>query len=219
MIMKFLYFILIFIFKIFTELYYVSEELFDYNLPKHYVYDYIIGKVSLKIYCTFFLFSVIKRFFDLQIINDVLNFIFSVGSGSSGSLISSNLKGKVLLIEAGGFGNSFSFNIPILQPLLIRSSYDWKYNTVSQIDSCKALNNNQSFWPAGKILSGTSRLNNMIYHTGHYTDYIDIVDRIHAKELFEKVKESIPIKETNFKSKISHDLIKAAKDLGFDGKF
>ncbi|KAL7038499.1 hypothetical protein ACKWTF_009588 [Chironomus riparius] len=79
------------------------------------------------------------------------------------------------------------------------------------------MNDNTCFWPTGKIISGTHRLNNMIYHKGHAIDYADFFKDINdAKKYFRMNEESIPVSETNFKSAVSHAFIKAGKILGFD---
>lgn len=142
---------------------------------------------------------------------------FSVGSGSAGSNLH-DLKGNVLLIEAGGYGSSFIFNIPIIQPLLLGSDYDHKHETVPQKYSCKALEDQKSFWPTGKIIAGTTRLNNMIYHRCHHSDYEDFVDKDEAEEYFDKIEGEVPVTETYFKSQLSHAFIQGSKELGFDGK-
>lgn len=82
----------------------------------------------------------------------------------------SNAGAKILLIEAGGPPIYF-LNIPVIAPLLVNTIYDWKYKTVPQENACFGLNNNRSSWPAGKILGGSGRLNNMIYVKGHPDDY------------------------------------------------
>ncbi|KAG5669339.1 hypothetical protein PVAND_017227 [Polypedilum vanderplanki] len=177
----FLYFILITIFKIFSEFLFFTENSFDSSLPVEDNYDFIV-----------------------------------VGSGSSGGLIATNLKGKVLLIEAGAYGSGVFFNIPIIQPLLLRSKYDWKHETISQENSCKAMNGNKCFWPAGKILSGSHRLNNMIYHRGFKEDYENYVNGNLAEKLFEEVEKNIPVSETNFKSKAGEAFIYGMKEIGFE---
>jgi len=97
-----------------------------------------------------------------------------------------------LLLEAGG-NVPFFLDIPLLGPLIQNSVYDWQYATVSQEHACKGLINNvniltylciytknldnyqdflqQSRWPRGKILGGSSRLNYMAYVLGHRLDY------------------------------------------------
>ncbi len=122
------------------------------------------------------------------------------------------------MIESGGYGSSFLFNIPIVQPLLFRSDYDHKHETVPQRHSCKGLIGNKSFWQSGKILAGSTRINNMIYHRCYPADYEDFIDRKEAETLFEKIEEEVPVTETYFKSSLSKAFVSSAKELGFDGE-
>lgn len=123
-----------------------------------------------------------------------------------------------MLLEAGGYGSSFIFNIPLIQPLLLRSDYDYKHETIPQKFSCKALKDQKSFWPNGKIIAGTTRLNNMIYHRCHENDYEDFIVKDEASKYFEKMEKEVPVNETLFKSPLSHAFIDGSKELGFDGK-
>ncbi|XP_008553797.1 glucose dehydrogenase [FAD, quinone] isoform X1 [Microplitis demolitor] len=96
-----------------------------------------------------------------------------VGAGSAGITLAAKLIDaghKIIIIEAGGTAPTFA-DIPVLAPLFQLSNYDWQYKTVPQNHSCKALINNQSLWPMGKILGGSSRLNYMAYVEGHQDDY------------------------------------------------
>ncbi|XP_070500172.1 glucose dehydrogenase [FAD, quinone]-like [Chironomus tepperi] len=179
----------------------------------YYIYFVIIATFK---FFTHYL-NVIEVFMDRDLPADTIYDYIIVGSGSSGGVIASNLKGKVLLIEAGGYGSGFLFNIPIVQPLLLRSDYDWKHETVPQDNSCKGMNDNTCFWPTGKIISGTHRLNNMIYHRGHSVDYAEFFDDPKdANKYFEMNEESIPVSETNFKTVVSQAFIQAGKMLGFN---
>lgn len=90
--------------------------------------------------------------------------------------------------------------------------------TVPQKNSCKALNDQRSVWPSGKIIAGTTRLNNMIYHRCHPSDYEDLLDKNGAEKYFKKVEKEVPVSETYFKSLLSHAFIDGSKKLGFDGK-
>lgn len=58
----------------------------------------------------------------------------------------------------------------------------------------------------------------MIYHRCHYTDYEDILSKSEAEHFFKQVEEEVPVKETYFKSKLSHAFINASLELGFNGK-
>lgn len=98
------------------------------------------------------------------------------------------------MLEAGGAAPPF-LDIPLIAPMIQKTPYDWQYVTIPQKHACKALINNvstfafcekkiqyilyllhrfllqQSRWPRGKILGGTSRLNYMAYVLGHWMDY------------------------------------------------
>ncbi|XP_076165460.1 glucose dehydrogenase [FAD, quinone] [Ptiloglossa arizonensis] len=105
---------------------------------------------------------------DLQVYDYIV-----VGAGTAGATLSARLAEygyKILLLEAGGTAPSF-LDIPLLAPLIQNSPYDWQYTTVPQQNACKGLINNQSKWPMGKLLGGTSRLNYMLYVRGHSSDY------------------------------------------------
>jgi choline dehydrogenase len=121
-----------------------------------------------------------------------------------------------LLIEAGSYGDSFILNIPIVQPLIVKSNYDWQYKTQSQKYSCKAFKDEKCSWTLGKILGGSHRINNMIYHRGNQSDYEDLIDLEEFEELFSSYESSTPISEGKFHSKVAESFIKAAKFLGFE---
>lgn len=96
-----------------------------------------------------------------------------VGAGSAGAILAMRLaedKHNVLLLEAGGTAPPF-LDIPLLAPIIQQTAYDWQYITVPQKYACKGLVNNQSRWPRGKILGGSSCLNYMAYVLGHRLDY------------------------------------------------
>lgn len=141
--------------------------------------------------------------------------MFLVGSGSAGS-IAAGLKGRVLVLEAGSNGDSFLLNIPIVQPLLQKSSFDWSFEAEPQPNSCRALKKNQSQWPMGKIFGGSHRLNNLIYHRGHPFDYEPFLTQSEAKKLLDEYEQSFPISEGCFKSKVAEAFVQAGKYLGFE---
>lgn len=97
-----------------------------------------------------------------------------VGAGSSGAVMASRLSEDknvhVLLIEAGGNENPMS-DIPRAAPFLQKSPLDWQYLSEPQESSCWGLVNNQSRWPRGKLLGGSSVLNYMLYVRGNKRDY------------------------------------------------
>ena len=131
-------------------------------------------------------------------------------------MIASGLKGRVFVIEAGSKGDSILFNIPVAQPMLHRSSFDWSFSTTSQENACKALNNNQSHWPLGKILGGSHRLNNMVYHRGHHSDYEDFITKQDAEKLFEENEKNSNVSLGRFYSPVSKAFVEAGNYLGFD---
>lgn len=97
-----------------------------------------------------------------------------VGAGTAGCVLanrlSENPKWKVLLIEAGGNENLL-MDIPLLTHFFQQLQINWKYTTEPQTNTCLALKNQQSNWPRGKVMGGSSVLNYMIYTRGNYRDY------------------------------------------------
>lgn len=198
---KFIYIVAIVLFNFFLVVLFNYDRFFDRIYPKHKSYDYIIGK-SVK--------------FPISQKNWHFYYYILVGTGSAGSVIASNLKGKVLVIEAGSRGDNFLLNIPIIQPLLQRSPFDWSYETLPQSDACRALNGNQSNWPMGKLFGGSHRLNNMVYHRGHHSDYDSFIGEKDAERWFQEYEESASISSENFRSSIAEAFVTAGNELGFD---
>ena len=126
----------------------------------------------------------------------------------------------MLVVEAGG-SSSLLFDIPILQPLLQRSSFDWKYETEPQQGACLGLKENRSFWPMGRIFGGTHMLNNMIYHKGHSSDYQDWCENFieEENEHFAKIESEMPVEQTKYKSKLAESFVEAGEILGFESSF
>ncbi|KAJ8688106.1 hypothetical protein QAD02_023901 [Eretmocerus hayati] len=140
-------------------------------------FSLIIYSIGITIFLHYvslsYLYTYYKDWFLCDIKNSSSFDYIIVGAGSAGSVLAERLSkagAKILLIEAGGTPSYF-FNIPVIAPILFNSVYDWQYKTVPQEYSCKGLINNQSIWTSGKILGGSSRLNNMIYVQGHHEDY------------------------------------------------
>lgn len=131
-------------------------------------------------------------------------------------MLASDLNGSVIVIEAGSKGDSFLFNIPVAQPMLQKSSFDWNFATTTQENACKALNKNQSRWPMGMIQGGSHRLNNMIYHRGHHSDYEHFITKLDADQLFHENEKHSPASPGLFHSAVSEAFIEAGKSLGFE---
>lgn len=99
-----------------------------------------------------------------------------VGAGSSGCVVANRLSeienATVLLIEAGGVDSLHSdVDIPLAYLRLQLTDVDWQYKTVPQKQACFLLHSNQSAWPRGKLLGGTSGINAMVYTRGNRADY------------------------------------------------
>lgn len=78
---------------------------------------------------------------------------------------------RVLLLEAGG-NPPWPTNIPLFAlEMLKRPEINWQYKTVPQRFSQFGMYNNQSLWPRGKVLGGSSVLNYMLYVRSHPMDY------------------------------------------------
>ena len=99
-----------------------------------------------------------------------------VGGGSAGSVVASRLSEdkdkKVLLLEAGGhWDENHLLHIPAHWPDLQYTVHDWGYYTEPQNVSCLGLKDRRAFWPAGRVLGGTSMLNAVQYTRGSRYDY------------------------------------------------
>ncbi|KAG1670507.1 Glucose dehydrogenase [FAD, quinone] [Nymphon striatum] len=128
-----------------------------------------------------------------------------IGAGSAGSVVASRLSEdpsiSVLLLEAGGHETLLS-RIPVLAADLQRSNVDWKFKTVPQEHACFGLKNQQSLWPRGKIMGGSSTINYMLYVRGNRKDY-DHWERLGAKGWsFEDVLPYFIKSERNMDSKM-----------------
>ncbi|XP_018303610.1 glucose dehydrogenase [FAD, quinone] [Mycetomoellerius zeteki] len=139
-----------------------------------------------------------------------------VGAGSAGTILATNLaedKHSVLLLEAGGTA-PFFLDIPLLTPIIQNTVYDWQYVTVPQEHACKGLINNQSRWPRGKILGGTSRLNFMAYVLGHRLDYEKWFPDF--AETVAKNGESISISDLRWTTDFADVILNALKELNYN---
>ncbi|KAF5286482.1 hypothetical protein FQR65_LT12565 [Abscondita terminalis] len=96
-----------------------------------------------------------------------------VGAGSAGSVVANRLseisEWKILLLEAGKTGNDFT-EIPGMVPYLIRSDYNWGFNSTPQTECCQGMGGVCPY-PRGRSLGGTSTINALIYARGNRADY------------------------------------------------
>lgn len=95
-----------------------------------------------------------------------------VGGGSAGSVmagrLSEDVNTNVVLLEAGGKGDSWLVNTPAAAVAMLPTSINnYAFETVPQ----KGLNGRRGYQPRGKCLGGSSAINAMIYTRGHRSDY------------------------------------------------
>lgn len=94
-----------------------------------------------------------------------------VGAGSAGCLLANRLSAdpncKVLVLEAGGPDNDPKLRVPWIWKNLFGTEVDWNYKTEPQ----PQLDGRQIDWPRGKVVGGSSSINNMIYIRGNKWDF------------------------------------------------
>ena len=98
-----------------------------------------------------------------------------VGAGSAGCVLANRLSempnATVLLIEAGGPDTKPEIHIPMTYFTLQLTEVDWQYTTVPQKNTSFVTYGQQSAWPRGKVLGGSSSINAMVYTRGNKQDY------------------------------------------------
>jgi choline dehydrogenase len=93
-----------------------------------------------------------------------------IGAGSAGCVVAARLAeagARVLLLEAGGAGDSASIRVPALIDAQLDGPEDWGYRTVAQT----GLLGRRIFLSRGRCLGGTSAINAMVYMRGNRGDY------------------------------------------------
>ncbi|XP_045771476.1 glucose dehydrogenase [FAD, quinone]-like [Maniola jurtina] len=174
----------------------------------------------------FSIFTYLVYYYDLLTTsNDMLeeyDFII-VGSGTAGSLIADRLSKETnytfIVLEAGGRGHPFH-DIPAFGPLLHGSVFDWQYETAPQENACHAMEDSKCKLTQGKMLGGSSKLNNMIHIRGNTSHYANWFHGKYTKEYIEEqfnyVESNIfPLHNLQYHSQLSDILLDAAKELGF----
>jgi choline dehydrogenase len=94
-----------------------------------------------------------------------------VGAGSAGCVLAARLTEEpdvsVLLLEAGPSDRRPEVAVPLLFPRLFGTRRDWGYRTEPQSE----LDGRRLYWPRGRMLGGSSSLNDMVWIRGHRSDY------------------------------------------------
>ena len=116
----------------------------------------------------------------VKYVDDSYEFII-IGGGSAGSVLAPRLsedkQTRVLLLESGGdYTKNSSYHVPLSWIQLQNTSVDWQYYTEPQKYSMFGYNNNQCFWPRGKVLGGSSIINAMLYVRGNHRDFDEWAD-------------------------------------------
>ncbi|XP_063825345.1 glucose dehydrogenase [FAD, quinone]-like [Ostrinia nubilalis] len=146
-----------------------------------------------------------------------------VGSGTAGSVIAHRLATETnftfIVLEAGGKGSPL-FDIPVLGPMLHGSVYDWQLETTPQENACLAMNDKICKLPQGKIVGGSSKLNNMIHVRGNISHYVDWFQGKYTKgfikQQFQFVEDNIlHLDNIQYESELATAIVEAAKELGY----
>ncbi|MGY1638683.1 GMC family oxidoreductase [Geodermatophilus sp. SYSU D00742] len=94
-----------------------------------------------------------------------------VGGGAAGCVLAARLSEdgatRVLLLEAGPAARRPEVAVPATYPLLFGTSRDWRHVTAAQ----DRLGGRQLSWPRGRMLGGSSAMNDMVYVRGNRADY------------------------------------------------
>ncbi|XP_004921999.1 glucose dehydrogenase [FAD, quinone] isoform X1 [Bombyx mori] len=146
-----------------------------------------------------------------------------VGSGTAGSIIAHRIATETnytyIVLEAGSKGHGL-LDIPVLSPFLHKSVYDWNYETSPQENACWGMVDHKCRLPQGKIVGGSSKLNNMVHVRGNISHYADWFHRKYSndyiKKQFEFVeKHFLHLDDLQYESKLVDSVLSAATEFGY----
>ncbi|XP_051160896.1 glucose dehydrogenase [FAD, quinone]-like [Leptopilina boulardi] len=165
-----------------------------------------------------------------------------IGAGSGGATVASRLSEKkcysILLLEAGLDEISW-VQVPSFFPFFVDKKQYWEHIGDVEKNGCLNWINKQCIWPGGKVLGGSSSINGMMYMRGSRKDYNDW-EKLGNKgwsykdvlPFFKKSENNLqmdkvdfkyhgqdgplPVTQFNDQPPISFDILKAAKELGYN---
>ncbi|KAJ8730349.1 hypothetical protein PYW07_017387 [Mythimna separata] len=133
-----------------------------------YCFQFFIFSICVHIFTVFTYLVYYSDFMSTKYFQEIqpeYDYII-VGSGTAGSIIAHRLATETnytfIVVEAGSRSHAF-LEAPVLGPFFHGSILDWQYETVPQEHACFAMKNNKCKLAQGKIIGGSSKLNNMIH--------------------------------------------------------
>nr|XP_034827831.1 glucose dehydrogenase [FAD, quinone]-like [Maniola hyperantus] len=179
---------------------------------------------------------------DRGVPDDSYDFVV-IGGGTAGSLIakrlSENEQWKVLLIEAGGDEPTPAVVPAWLKAYRGRNETDWNYSTVPQEKACLDSGGVCS-WSKGKMLGGSSAINDMMYMRGNPADYdgwaangatgwswsevfpyfmsteVNLeIDSNGISEEYHSFEGGMPVQRFNYAPRFAHDVVSASIEMGY----
>ncbi|GAB6026989.1 hypothetical protein CHUAL_013655 [Chamberlinius hualienensis] len=153
----------------------------QYNILQNYYsieIIVVISSVEVTVMNSTLLFSCVFPFLCGQwqpqkLAEELFDFII-VGGGSAGSVLANRLSENpnvnILLLEAGHCPPVAS-DVPTLSGLLWNTTYVSSYRAAPQKNAFLAFNNNQTYFPTGKMLGGSSGINGLVYLRGNKLDF------------------------------------------------
>ncbi|XP_017780017.1 PREDICTED: glucose dehydrogenase [FAD, quinone]-like [Nicrophorus vespilloides] len=214
-----------------------------FEITDHYIQSYKDGIAELKASAA--LHHPVERSFaaeyaEAEVKSEPHEYDFIiVGGGTAGAVLASRLSEvpeyKVLLLEAGGEETKIT-KIPGMHKVLGASKHAWGYHTEPQETWCLGHENKICPVVTGKILGGSSAINDMIYTRGNVRDfdlwadlgndgwcYDDVLpyfkksENAHLHEFDRKFHNQgglLSVEDPHYLSNLSHAFLAAGKELG-----